>query len=205
MNRLNRKVIFDKISQVSSSDQYQYQGTGLGLFISKRLLEMMGGNIWITSQEEKGTTFTFTAVFEYASEQELEACHAVTPEPSPGSLKILVAEDSPMNQIFTTELLKDKGHEVMIVEDGRQALQALADYRFDLVLMDIRMPNMDGVEALGSIRSGVSREIDPGIPIIAMTAHALKEDPERLFEFGFDGHLSKPIDMEAFSRPLARS
>jgi CheY-like chemotaxis protein len=118
-------------------------------------------------------------------------------------LKILVAEDSLMNQIFTRELLKDRGHEVTVVEDGRQALQSLSEKSYDLVLMDIRMPNMDGEEALRIIRQETPKGVDPKIPVIALTAYALKEDSERLMKQGFDAYLSKPIDIQGFERTIA--
>jgi CheY-like chemotaxis protein len=109
-----------------------------------------------------------------------------------------------MNQIFTQELLTDMGHEVVVVEDGEQVLQTLAKERFDLVLMDIRMPKLDGQEALRIIRHEAPAAIDSNIPVIALTAYALKEDRKRFLKQGFDGYLSKPIDIQAFEMLMAK-
>ncbi|MCF8105285.1 MAG: PAS domain S-box protein [Desulfohalobiaceae bacterium] len=201
----NQAIIFDNFQQVNPALQEHFGGSGLGLAISKHYLEMMDGEIWCESREGQGSTFSFTLVLNQALEE--EAPEPVPEEPpaesSKGGLKILVAEDSPMNQIFTKELLKDQGHDVAIAEDGRQALKALAKEPFDLVLMDIRMPNLDGEQALRIIRHEPPAGVDPHIPVIALTAYGLKEDQKRLLKQGFDGYLAKPIDIQAFEKAIA--
>lgn len=144
-----------------------------------------------------------TAVFKLCSEDRLEAGLEESPQGSQRSLKILVAEDSLMNQIFTREILKEGGHEVVIVADGQEAIEALARENYDLVFMDIRMPNMDGEEALRIIRQGRYAGINPHMPVIALTAYALKDDQERLMKQGFDGYLAKPIDVQALEKLIA--
>ena len=174
----HQSTIFDSFIQANTSGDFLYEGTGLGLAISKHFLEMMGGSIWFTSREGRGTTFCFTAVFERGREKEPEGPPEDVHAGARCSFKMLVAEDCPINQIFITELIRERGHRSVVVEDGRQVLEALAKERFDLVLMDIR------------------------IPVIAVTAHALQEERDRLLQSGFDEHLAKPIDTEAFDRAL---
>ncbi|MCF8108273.1 MAG: PAS domain S-box protein [Desulfohalobiaceae bacterium] len=198
----DQAIIFDNFQQVNPSAQEQFGGSGLGLAISKHYLEMMDGEIWCESREGQGSTFSFTLVLDQNCREVPELVPEEPAGENRGSLKILVAEDSPMNQIFAAELLKDQGHEVVIAEDGQQALRALAKERFDLVLMDIRMPNLDGEQALRIIRQEPPAGVDPDILVIALTAYGLKEDQERLLKQGFDGYLAKPIDIQAFEKTI---
>jgi PAS domain S-box-containing protein len=203
----DRETIFDNFGQSNPARQAKYGGSGLGLALCKHYLEMMDGEIWCSSREGEGSTFSFTIVFDkrqgVSADSQSEEAGSVRPTRGGRALKILVAEDSKMNQIFTEEMLKDRGHNVVIVEDGQQALRALAMERFDLVLMDIRMPKLDGQEALRAIREESVPGVNPRIPVIALTAYALKEDQESLLRQGFDGYLSKPIDIEAFEKAIA--
>ncbi len=199
----HQRVIFDNFEQGDRSLQAQYGGSGLGLAICRHYLKMMGGEIGCTSRKGQGSTFFFTAVFERSGEKQNDSAATEMTVDAQTSLRILVAEDSPMNQIFTKELLKEKGHEVVIAQDGRQAVQDLSREEFDLVLMDIRMPNLDGEQALRIIRQETPAGIDPHIPVVALTAYAMKEDEKRFLDQGFDGYLSKPIDIEVFERTLA--
>ncbi|MCF8105633.1 MAG: response regulator [Desulfohalobiaceae bacterium] len=199
----NQDVIFDNFQQVDPSIPEMFGGSGLGLAISKHYLEMMDGQIWCTSREGRGSTFFFTPVFGVMSIEQAEPAPEGSVRESRGSMKILVAEDSPMNQIFTEEILKEQGHETVIVADGQQAIQALAKERFDLVLMDIRMPNLNGEETLRIIRHEPPAGVEPGVPVIALTAYALKEDEKRFLKQGFDGYLAKPIDIQAFEKAIS--
>ncbi|MCF8105675.1 MAG: PAS domain S-box protein [Desulfohalobiaceae bacterium] len=203
ISEANQKIVFDNFEHGRQPLQSQYDGSGLGLAICRHYLKLMNGEIWCKSREGRGSTFFFTAVFDVCEDEKPENVPAKEPEESPSILKILVAEDSPMNQIFTKELLKDKGHEVVIAGDGQQALQALAEKHFDLVLMDIRMPNLNGEEALRIIRHDTPAGIDPHIPVVALTAYAMKDDQERLMKQGFDGYLAKPIDIAAFEKVVS--
>ncbi|EHJ47994.1 PAS/PAC sensor hybrid histidine kinase [Solidesulfovibrio carbinoliphilus subsp. oakridgensis] len=203
----NLKRIFDTFAQVSVGARYG--GTGLGLSISKRLVELMGGRIWVESEPGRGSTFHFTAeLLRVAPGEPAGAAgsrsgnRCLLPNGQPG-LRILLAEDNDINQILAVKLLTLQGHEVATAENGREVLARLAESDFDLILMDVRMPDMDGVEAMRRIRDGEVPGADPDIPIVAVTAHALAGDRERFLAEGFDGYLAKPLDFEALSGLLA--
>ncbi len=204
----NLKRIFDTFAQASVSAKYG--GTGLGLSISKRIVELMGGSIWVESGVGKGSTFFFTVQLQRVAPQEpVPAQEKATNREKRlhrlngnSPLRILLVEDNPVNQILAVELLAMQGHTVETAENGREALDKLKGSAFDLVLMDVRMPVMDGEEAMRRIRAGQVEGLDPAIPIIALTAHALAGDRERFLGQGFDGYLAKPIDFDAFDRML---
>lgn len=199
--------IFESFGQIDPAIHARYGGSGLGLTICKHLVEMMGGHIWFSSAEGQGSRFSFTASLgldrsqstKRAASPEAETANPVSP------LRILVADDSVMNQIFIREILAEKGHEVVIAEDGRQALQELSRQAFDLVLMDIRMPGLDGEETLRILRSNPPAGVDPQIPVIALTAYALKKDQKRFLDQGFDAYLSKPVDVQALETIIAEA
>ncbi len=194
--------VFDIFTRAVGHDQAEYGGTGLGLAITKRLVELMDGRIWVESELGEGSTFSFTAEFGVPKEQ---AVPVELPEPVAAHrsrLKVLVAEDNEINRLLAMELVKAKGHEVRAVKDGQQALDALKVESFDLVLMDAQMPFMDGTEATRRIRAGEAG--NPRIPIVALTAYALKGDREKFLAAGMDDYLSKPIDIEELDRVLAR-
>ncbi|EMG35804.1 PAS domain S-box [Desulfocurvibacter africanus PCS] len=181
----------------------KHDGTGLGLAITKRLVELMGGRITAQSELGRGSTFTFSAALEPASEAAAgEGSGHATVRPDARTLRVLLAEDNEINRFLAVELLKGLGHEVTTVQDGRQALEVLAKERFDLVLMDVQMPQMHGDEVTRRIRAGEAG--DPNVPIVALTAYALKGDRERFLAAGMDDYLAKPIDMEELGRVLAR-
>lgn len=197
--------LFKSFSQVDGSTTRKYGGTGLGLAISKQLVQMMGGEIWVDSEESRGSTFNFTLVMSLpkggaqeesarrrALHQEAGAVEAGEPEPPARVLRVLLAEDNLVNQKLAVALLRKKGWEASVVGNGREAVDAVKAEPFDLVLMDVQMPEMDGYDATASIRAG---EMGTGahIPIIAMTAHAMKGDRERCIEAGMDGYVTKPV------------
>ncbi|MEO8592045.1 MAG: response regulator [Candidatus Solibacter sp.] len=186
-----QKLIFEPFKQANSSAARRHSGTGLGLAISTTLVRMMDGQIWLDSQEGKGSTFHVSIPFQsFQSPQPSEP--ATSADDPVGSLSILLAEDNPVNQMLVTFLLKRRGHRITAVSDGLQVLAVLEKQAFDLVLMDIQMPGMDGIEVTAEIRA---RERKRGVrtPIIALTAHALKGDEERCLEAGMDGYVAKPI------------
>ncbi|WP_243311876.1 ATP-binding protein [Fundidesulfovibrio agrisoli] len=196
------EAIFDSFEQLHSSAHIKYGGSGLGLAIAKRLVEMMNGAIWVTSEPGRGSTFSFTVELERVHEEEAppaDACRL--PEPSP-ALRILLAEDNPVSSLFACRLLEDWGHSVDVVEDGRQAIERLRAASYDLVLMDALMPEMSGEEATQLIRSGQAG--NPNVPIIALTAFALQGDRERFLAAGMDDYISKPLDMDEFAQMLRR-
>ncbi|WP_051272469.1 PAS domain S-box protein [Fundidesulfovibrio putealis] len=203
------ETIFESFTQADSSTTKLFGGTGLGLAISKKLIGMMRGDIWVESEPDKGATFKFTAVFALQPSGG-DACGTAAGAVSSGAagiggnmpLRILVAEDDRMNQMFAETFLKDAGHTVAIAANGKQAVEMLGAGRYDLILMDISMPVMDGLEATRIIRSSRSGAFDPDIPIVAMTAHALKGDRERFLAAGANGYVAKPVELDELIRAV---
>ncbi len=180
--------LFNPFSQADSSITRQYGGTGLGLVISKRLVKMMKGEINFTSEEGKGSTFWFTALFERGS---APIKKKKTKTFCIHRLRILLVEDQLFNQELAVAVLED--HDVIVVNNGKEALATLENEHFDLVLMDIQMPVMDGFETASIIRDRESNVLDHDVFIVAMTAHATREDRQKCLDCGMNDYLSKPF------------
>jgi two-component system, sensor histidine kinase and response regulator len=192
--------IFQPFMQVDPSYSKRFAGAGLGLAISKQLIELMGGEITVESQLGRGSTFTFTVAFEKTEPKPLESSLPLTLSDIP-PLSVLLAEDNPVNRLFMKRALTSAGHRVEEAENGLEALEMIDRKRFDLVLMDIQMPVMDGVKATRQIRSK-----GPGktqIPIIALTAYAMKGDREKFLASGMDGYVTKPVDFGELAQTIA--
>ncbi len=200
--------LFQAFSQVDASTTRRYGGTGLGLAICRGLVELMRGHIWLESKPGEGTTSSFmiplvlpraaaAAIGEFTSVSVRDggvAAPAII-QPPARPLRILLAEDEAVNRKLALKLLERHGHMVTVAESGRQAVDLFDSHVFDLLLMDVQMPEMDGMEATAAIRKKeVGRQSH--IPIIAMTAHAMKSDEERCRNAGMDGYLTKPIRFE---------
>ena len=195
--------LFQPFAQADTSTTRKYGGTGLGLIISKQLVEMMGGKIGVHSLPGLGSTFWFTAVFETA---EPEVAQPVTGGvdrrnggPVPG-LRILVVEDNPVNREVLLAQLSRLGYQAAAVENGAEAVEALAAAGYDLVLMDCQMPVMDGFEATLHIRE-VHRS---DIPIVAVTADAMPADRDRCLQAGMNDYLAKPVELQRLADMLAK-
>ncbi|MBI4874965.1 MAG: response regulator [Acidobacteria bacterium] len=190
-------LVFGAFAQADSSTTRRHGGTGLGLTICTRLVELMGGRIWLESEPGRGSRFHFTARFGLAKDREIGGSPPTARRPTqarPG-LRILVAEDHPVNRKLILRLLEKRGHTAVVATTGREALAALDRESFDVVLMDVQMPEMDGLEAAAAIRA---REEGTPFrqPIVAMTAYAMQGDRELCLAAGMDAYVSKPIHAE---------
>ncbi len=224
-------ILFTPFTQVDSSTTRKYGGTGLGLAISKQLVELMGGRIGVDSQERKGSTFWFTAVFKkqrsgtgQASADEkpreiegngedvsvgvsvCEPAQCIQPDKEGirRSIRILVVEDNPVNQKVAKIMLRKMGLRADVVANGKEALNALRSGPYDIVLMDCQMPEMDGFEATRLIRQEGSNVQDPSIPIIAMTASAMEGDREKCIQAGMSDFIGKPVQQRELAEKLSR-
>ncbi|MBB3120774.1 hybrid sensor histidine kinase/response regulator [Pseudoduganella violacea] len=189
--------LFQKFEQADHSTTRRYGGTGLGLAICKELVQLMGGTIRADSMVGHGSTFSFRLPLEPGMPPEADPLSVPRHERHAHKLRVLCAEDVRTNQIIISTLLESMGHSVHIVENGVQALEALTAASYDLVLMDGRMPQMDGEQATRLIRRGGTADYpvrDALIPIIALTANASDHDRARYLAVGMDGFLSKPVD-----------
>ncbi|MFZ5517415.1 MAG: ATP-binding protein [Candidatus Zhuqueibacterota bacterium] len=198
------EFIFDCFYQVDGTFTRRYGGTGIGLSISRKLIHLMGGEIRVESETDRGSTFHFTI-----NVDKVELKQAVEPqEPAVVVLEkknytILIVEDNIINQKVTSMILVNVGHQTLIANNGVEALDILTrNSHIDLILMDIQMPEMDGFETTRRIRSGSVPAIDPEIPIIALTAHASKSDRDKCLSFGMNDFLTKPVEPESLFRAI---
>jgi signal transduction histidine kinase/CheY-like chemotaxis protein/HPt (histidine-containing phosphotransfer) domain-containing protein len=189
--------IFESFQQADDSTTRRFMGTGLGLAIAAQLVKIMNGQIWVESQEGRGSTFHVTLCFDLPGDEQdpesLAAASATKSRLESGPrLEVLVAEDSEANRLVARRLFEDMGHSVTVVEDGREALALLEKERFDLAVVDIEMPDVDGFEVTARIRER-ERETGHRLMVMAVTAHALPGDRDRCLAAGMDAYLPKPL------------
>jgi len=200
--------LFEPFVQASTASRVRGSGTGLGLSIVKRIVGFMAGEVRLQSEPGKGTTVVVRVTVEISEQvpdSELSCARKATCCPvSTVGLRILVAEDNTVNQFMILKALEKLGHYGVCVQDGEEALERLRGETFDCVLMDIQMPGLDGTDVTRLIRRRALPEIDPDIPIIALTAYALSGDRERFLAHGMNGYLAKPVSIADLSAALSQ-
>jgi PAS domain S-box-containing protein len=197
-------VLFDAFTQVSHGYARQHQGAGLGLSICRNLVKLMGGSMSIESELGKGTTLYVSLPFGVGP----DAAHAIDRDKAASGaevrpLSILLAEDERVNSLVMKRMLEKGGHTVVAVENGEQVIETLRKTPFDVILMDIQMPVMDGVETARAIRAGQAGADRARTPIVAVTAYAMVGDREKFLEAGMDSYVVKPIEMAKLEQALA--
>jgi PAS domain S-box-containing protein len=197
-------AVFERFTQADSTTTRKYGGSGLGLTISKRLVELMGGRIWVESTVGKGSVFSFAVPLEISRRATQRAAVLVGTDPgrAPPALQILLVEDSPDNRTITVAYLQDMPYRVEIAENGAVAYEKFIAGHYDLVLMDRQMPVMDGLSATRAIRAWEQANQRPPTPIIALTAAALKGDREKCIAAGCTSYLTKPIKQEVLLQAI---
>jgi PAS domain S-box-containing protein len=205
----DQERIFAPFTQADASTTRSYGGSGLGLAISADLVKLMGGTIWLESRPGHGSTFYFTVGLKRAAagavagaEVRFDAAHELLASPSARQLRILVAEDVPPNQKLVAAILRKRGHMVTLANDGHEAVEAAAHDHFDVILLDVQMPVVDGFQAAAAIRAMASEGRRP--PLVAMTAYAMKDDVKRCITAGFDDYLGKPFKAEELIQTVER-
>lgn len=200
--------IFDEFSQEENSARTQYKGTGLGMAITKRYIDLIGGTISVESKKNEGSTFTVEIPMELVEESMVTKQEIPTDKTVLSGVKILMAEDNDLNAEIAMIQMEELGLKVTRVENGLEAVKTFADHppkTFDIIFMDIMMPEMNGYEATVAIRRIPDRPDARTIPIIAMTANAFAEDVQASMDAGMNGHLSKPIVIDEVTKTIARN
>ena len=204
-----QKKLFDEFAQEENGVRTQYKGTGLGMPISKKYVELMGGTITVDSRKGVGTTFTVEIPMELTNAEKVEKTKPLAQHNDLKGIKVLLAEDNDLNAELATILLEDLGMTVTRAADGQEVVDLFAEHpagTYDIILMDIMMPEMDGHQAAKAIRAMYADRSDAEeIPIIALSANAFSEDVQASLDAGMNGHVSKPLNMEEVTKVIERN
>ena len=204
-----QKKLFDEFAQEENGARTQYKGTGLGMAISKKYIELMGGTITVDSKKGVGTTFTVEIPMELTNAEKAEKTEPLVQHNTLKGTKVLLAEDNDLNAELATMLLEDSGMTVTRAADGQEAVDLFAEHpagTYDVILMDIMMPKMDGHQAAKAIRAMYADRPDAEeIPIIALSANAFSEDVQASLDAGMNGHVSKPLNMDEVTKVIERN
>ena len=202
----NKEEIFERFKQLDETYTKKYQGTGLGLAISKKLVELMGGKIWVESEQENGSTFSFTYVCKFETPKSVLDSNEVIENnrievEKPKHKVVLVVEDDEASQAYMLGLLAKKDIHVMTAENGEEALKILEKEKFDMIFMDVQMPILDGLSATRIIREN-EKKTGRYVTIVGVTAYAFEGDKEKCLDAGMDDYISKPVNIDEFYKKL---
>jgi CheY-like chemotaxis protein len=189
----NQAHLFEPFRQVDQSDTRRHGGTGLGLAISRQLVELMGGSIGLASRPGHGSVFHFVLDLPTAAAPRAQPAVAAAPEREIPNARILLVEDNAVNREIALAMLGELGMSIAMAVDGREAVDSATREKFDLILMDCQLPEIDGFEATQRIRQHEKARALPRVPIIALTANAIRGDRERCLDAGMDDYLAKPF------------
>lgn len=195
-----RGHLFEAFYQLENFMTRKPQGTGLGLAISKKLIELMGGGIWIEESSDPGTTFVFTVSFKINTFEEINNYDLQLKKNKMDVLRILIAEDNEVNQLVLRRMIEKKGHLVDYVENGVEAVEAVKRNRYDIIFMDVHMPRLNGFDATKAIKEALKPDLCPYI--VAVTANAVRGDMDKCLKAGMDAYVSKPIKSESIMQVM---
>lgn len=198
----NLERIFSKFEQENKSIRRVHGGSGLGLAISRQLVELQGGTIECASELGKGTTFTVHMPFAFEARASVDVESTDWNKLNLSGLSLLIAEDLEVNRMLLRQMLKNTGMVLFEAENGKEVLNVMKEHPVDLILMDLHMPEMDGIEATKRIRDGQVKGADPSLPIVCLTADVFKETKEAIFTAGMNDFLTKPVEMRRLFQAL---
>lgn len=199
----NMDRIFGKFEQENTSTRRVHGGSGLGLAISKQLIELQGGSISCSSEVGKGTTFRVELPFRYEGRVSEDVGVRDWSQVNLVGLRLLVVEDLEVNRMLLRQMLRNKGIVMFEAENGKESLEVLKEHDVDLILMDLHMPEMDGIEATQRIREGRVKRVNAEIPIVCLTADVFKETKEAIFSAGMNDFVTKPLEMRRLYQVLS--